>query len=148
MVDQKTMINGTTMNTSAKSNGLFENLGSFGADLATLAVLQARLAACDLREGINRVRLSLFALAIGALVCASGTIAFILGLSLWLAARLQIESGAAMMLSGAACLIVAGVIVFFCIRALTPIETAFQRSHEELERNLAWIRTTLVQSGR
>jgi hypothetical protein len=136
------------MNTRNEPNGFIEGIGSFGADLATLAVLQARLAASDLRDAARRARLRLLGLVTSLVICAAGMVAVILGVGLWLAARLGIEPGAGVLLSGVVVLAFAVTLGFLSVQALASGEPPFQRSHDELERNLAWIRTTLSQSGR
>ena len=135
-------------NKGTEPNGLIEGVGTFGADLAALAVLQARLAASDLREGAKRSRIALVAAMIGGIICTCGIGAIILGASLWLAANLEIQLSTALIAIGIASLFVAAMSLLSCVRALTTWESAFQRSHEELERNLAWIKTTLMHSGR
>ena len=129
-------------------NGLLEEISSFGADLATLAVLQTRLAACDLRDGVKRTRFALVAISLCGMVGAAGMVAMIIGAAFWLAAEFQVGPGQVMILLGLASLLVAASVSYACARTLAGIESVFQRSHEELERNLAWIRTTLAQSGR
>jgi hypothetical protein len=146
MAHQKVMSGGT--HTESQPNGFLEGIGTFGTDLITLAVLQARLAACELREGLKAARLGLVLLLFCVLVSASGLIAIVLGVALWMATVLQIQQGPAFLLVGLACMIAAALIGWLSVRALTPRIPVFQRSTEELERNLAWIKTTLLYSGR
>jgi Putative Actinobacterial Holin-X, holin superfamily III len=142
------IVNGARSSMGAQPNGLIEEISSFGADLASLAVLQARLAACDVRDGVKRTRFALVVMAICGMVSGAGIVAIIIGSALWLAARFQLDLGVVMILLGTASLLVAGSVSYACVRAVAAKESVFQRSHEELERNLAWIRTTLAQSGR
>jgi hypothetical protein len=146
------MANQTVIGRSTKPadrpNGVIQGVGSFGADLATLAVLQFRLVVSDFREGVKRATPALAALIIMAVVSVSGVVAIVIGASLWLASVLGLQPGTAMVLVGLACLIVAAAVTVFCIRGLASSVTVFRRSHEELERNLAWIKTTLTRSGR
>lgn len=51
--------NGPVASKDRQSNGVIEGVSSFGTDLATLAVLQMRLVACDLRESTRLRHLSL-----------------------------------------------------------------------------------------
>jgi hypothetical protein len=147
MAGEKIM-NGAASTSRSQPNGLMEEIGSFGADLASLAVLQGRLAACEAREAAKEARIAVLLLAISGMVFTSGLVAIFLGAASLLAARFGIEPGTAMVLSGLAGLLITAAIVFFSARSLLAMTSLFQRSHEELERNLAWIRTTLSQSGR
>lgn len=147
MADQEIM-NGARSKSGEELNGLMENISSFGADIATLAVLQARLAACDLRDELRRKRLAVVTMTICAMLGATGIVVITLGAAFWLSAAFQINIGQAMILVGVASLIIALAVSAPCVRMLAIRESVFRRSHEELERNLAWIRTALAQSGR
>jgi hypothetical protein len=136
------------MDAEAQPNGFLDGIGTFGADLVTLAVLQGRLAASELCEGLRAARLGLALLLFCVLISASGLVAIVLGVACWLAAVLDIQPGSAFILVGLASLICATLIGWLSIRSLTPRIPVFQRSVEELERNLAWIKTTLLYSGR
>ena len=70
------------------------------------------------------------------------------GLSWWLAAVFQVQVGIVMMITGLVALIIASVAAALLFRRLGKCFSYFRRSQEELERNLAWIKTTLVHSGR
>ncbi len=137
-----------TAKPTQQPNGVLEGVSSFTSDLATLAVLQARLAACDLRDGLKQATPALIALVIAGLVLASGIVAIVLGAAFWLASAFELQVGLAMILVGLAGLIASAVILVLSVRALTARAAFFQRSHEELERNLAWVKTTLKYSGR
>jgi len=45
-------------------------------------------------------------------------------------------------------LVISGVAAALLARSLTRSFSYFRRSQEELERNLAWVKTTLIHSGR
>jgi hypothetical protein len=123
-------------------------VSSLGNDLATLATLQARLAALDLRESMEHATPSLIGLVILGTVAAASVVVGLAGFSLWLATVLQVQAGIVMMVVALAGLIIAGVVSFFLSRSLVASFAYFRRSQEELERNLAWVKTTLVHSGR
>ncbi len=146
MADQAIM-NGSR-GPQGRPNGVIEGVGEFGSDLTTLAVLQARLAKCDLREGLRQTAPLLATLAILALLVLAGIIALVLGVAFWIAATFGIGTGVSMVIVGLACAVISGVIAMICIRFLITGPPIFQRSIEEFERNLAWVKTTLTQSGR
>jgi hypothetical protein len=123
-------------------------VSSLGNDLATLATLQARLAALDLRESMEHATPSLIGLVILGTIAAASVVVGLAGLSLWLATVLQVQAGIVMMVVALAGLVIAGAVSFFLARSLAASFSYFRRSQEEFERNLAWVKTTLVHSGR
>lgn len=133
---------------SPSNGGLTRGISSLSADVTTLTVLQARLAACDLRDEIRRVGTPIVVLGVCGMITAAGVFAIVLGASYWLSAALGVTLGAAMMLSGLAAALIGAAVAFLCVRKIASGGPVFRRSHEELERNLAWIRTTLARNGR
>jgi len=123
-------------------------VSSFGTDLATLGMLQARLAAMDLRDSTKQAIPSLVGLVAFGTIGAACTVVGLAGLALWLAEVFQARPGIVMILVALAGLVIAGIAAVFLVRALARSFTYFRRSQEELDRNLAWIKTTLVHSGR
>ena len=69
-------------------------------------------------------------------------------MALWLATILNIQPGIVMMAVALIGLVISGVAAALLARSLTRCFAYFRRSQEELERNLAWVKTTLVHSGR
>jgi formate hydrogenlyase subunit 3/multisubunit Na+/H+ antiporter MnhD subunit len=133
---------------SSRSNGLIDNVSSFSNDLATLATLQTKLAAADLREGLQKAAPAVGVLAAVGLLSVAGVTALVIGLAFWLAESFQLRTGSALALVGLGSLVVAALGAWLGARALASSFATFRRSSEELERNLAWIKTTLTQSGR
>ncbi len=121
---------------------------SFGNDLATLASLQAKLAAADARESLLKALPSVVGLGVLVLLLIGGMAAIVAGFAVWLAEALHLGLGVSLMLVGLGCLILGALFSLLCLRLLSKSFTAFRRSSEELERNLAWVKTTLTQSGR
>ena len=54
----------------------------------------------------------------------------------------------ALLLTGAVVLVVSAVVALLALRQIRAGFAVFQRSREELVRNLSWLRTVLVYSGR
>jgi formate hydrogenlyase subunit 3/multisubunit Na+/H+ antiporter MnhD subunit len=133
---------------AGRSNGLIDNVSSFSNDLATLATLQTKLAAADLREGLQKAAPAVGVLAAVGLLSVAGVTALVIGLAFWLAESFQLRTGSALALVGLGSLVVAALGAWLGARALASSFATFRRSSEELERNLAWIKTTLTQSGR
>jgi uncharacterized membrane protein YqjE len=144
----QTVRNGSADARDRSSNGVIEGVSSFGNDLATLAVLQLRLFALDLRESAKVAIPIVVGLVILGMIATAGIVVGLAGISIWLAEILQARSSVVMMVIGLASLVVAGVASAVLTRSLVSSFSSFRRSREELERNLAWIKTTLVHSGR
>jgi type IV secretory pathway VirB2 component (pilin) len=140
--------NGPVASRDRQNNGVIEGVGSFGIDLATLAVLQMRLAACDLRESAEAAAPIVAGLIIFWIIAGASATVGLAGLALWLATILNIRAGIVMMVVALIGLVICGAGVALLARSLSRCLAYFRRSQEELERNLAWIKTTLVHSGR
>lgn len=151
MADQTVLnkgVDGPAQRPKTNSNGLMGSVESFGNDLATLASLQAKLAAADARESLLKALPSVVGLGVLVLLLIGGMAAIIAGFAVWLAGALHLGLGVSLMLVGLGCLILGALFSLLCLRLLSKSFTAFRRSSEELERNLAWVKTTLTQSGR
>jgi len=144
----QTVRNGHAAANDREPSGVIEGVSSFGSDLATLATLQARLAAYDLRESMKGAAPAIAGLVTFATIAAASTVIGLAGLALWLATILQMQAGLVMMLVALAGIVIAGVAAALLARLLISSFSSFRRSREELERNIAWIRTTILHSGR
>jgi len=139
--------------TKSNSNGSPEarvvgGIAEFGNDIATLVELQAKLTMLDLKDCLAKVLVPSALIVVGLASILGAMPVVLLGAADLLAAALKIRDGWAMLLTGAFAVIVATVVVFISARKIGPSLSSFQRSREELNRNLAWIRTVLVHSGR
>lgn len=141
-------VRAATNGSGRPSGGLMENVSSFGNDVATLASLQSKLVAADARASLARAAPALGGLALAILLAFSGAIAIVGGLALWIAERFEMKTSVALMLTGLGALVLVALIGVVCVRLLGSSFTAFRRSAEELERNIAWVKTTLTHSGR
>jgi hypothetical protein len=144
----QTLRNGPAAPREKQDEGVIGGVSSFGADLATLATLQARLAAYDLRDSTKQAIPSLVGLVAAGTIGAACTVVGLAGLALWLAEVFQARPGIVMMVVALAGIVAAGIASALLVKSLMASFTYFRRSQEELDRNLAWIKTTLVYSGR
>jgi Putative Actinobacterial Holin-X, holin superfamily III len=133
---------------AANDRGVIEGVSSFGTDLATLTMLQARLAAYDLRDSMRSATPAIAGMVAFATVAAASTVVGLAGLALWLATVLQVQAGIVLMVVALAGIVIAGVASALLARSLIASFSTFRRSREELERNIAWIKTTIMHSGR
>ncbi len=142
------MVGETTMNrrngsTPSPPNGVAKGMGELTHDIVSLAELQFELFRIDCRDGLKRMLVPVALLLVAGIV-AAGTvpIALILlaellvqgaGLSrataFWIAALGGFAAAAAIGLAG-----------WFYIRGVVRV---FERSREELTRNMTWIKHAL-----
>lgn len=140
--------NGPVASRDRQNNGVIEGVSSFGIDLATLAVLQMRLTACDVRESAQAAVPIVAGLTVFWIIAGASATVGLAGLALWLATILNIQPGIVMMVVALIGLVISGVAGALLARSLSKCLAYFRRSQEELERNLAWVKTTLIHSGR
>lgn len=129
-------------------NGVLDGVSSFGNDLTTLATLQIKLASCDLRDSAQVAIPIAVGLAICGFIIMGCVVIALAGFALWLASVWQIPIGPCMMGVALGGLIIAGIAGALLARSFSKSFSYFRRSREELERNLAWIKTALTHSGR
>jgi len=152
MVDQAS-VKGEHAHPHPSGNGAPEQqvvggITGFGSDIATLAELQAQLAAADLKESLQKAILPLTLLVAGV-ICVIGALPIaLLGVASLLAAALKISAAWAMLMTGGVVMGVALIVMALSALRIGPSFSSFRRSREELTRNLAWIRTVLLYSGR
>lgn len=128
--------------------GVVGSIADFGNDVATLIELQAKLAALDLKECKDRALLPLY-VAVAAVVVVLGSVPVVLmGVAEGLVWAFGIHLALAVLLTGLGALALAGLIGFLSVKEITRSLEPLRRTNEELVRNLAWMRTVLVYSGR
>jgi len=132
----------------ASPGSLVGNIAEFGNDVATLAELQAKLAVFDAKDCLARATVPLIIVAAGAVLALGSIPVVLIGLADLIAASTRLSDGSARLLVGLVFLIGAGAAAFVALRASLRSLESFRRSNEELARNLSWIRTVLVHSGR
>ncbi len=128
--------------------GVVHNLADFGNDIATLVELQAKLAVHDTKDCLARATTPLIVLGVGSAVALASLPVILLGMADLIASNSTLSVGAARLIVGLAALVLAGVATYLGLRGSTASLESFRRSREELIRNLSWIRTVLVHSGR
>ncbi|MFO0950703.1 MAG: phage holin family protein [Isosphaeraceae bacterium] len=132
----------------ASIEGVIEGIGEFGGDVLNLTSLQAQLAAEDLRECGGRAVPGLIALAIAIPLAIAGFTVALVGLAYWLAPALGVSLAASFLICAAGGLLTAALVGYLGVRSIRSSTTSFRRSREELERNLAWLGSVVMHSGR
>ena len=142
------MVGETTMNrrngsTRSTPNGLAKNMGKLTHDIVSLAEFQFELFRSDCREGFKRMLVPIAMLLVAGTV-AVGTVP----IALILIAELLVQSAG---LSRAAAFSIAALSSFIVAVAMAVVGWSymrgvvrvFERSREELTRNIAWIKHAL-----
>ena len=148
MADQASVSRGNGANNHASPLTLVGNIADFGNDIATLAELQAKLAVLDAKEATGRATLPAIALGAGLAIAIGSVPVLLIGLADLVAANSRLSAGSARLIVGGLTLALALGVGFFGLRGSMASLDSFRRSKEELTRNLSWIRTVLVYSGR
>jgi len=133
---------------AANDNGVVGSITGFTADVFTLVELQAKLASVDLKEATARAVAPLAVVAVCLVVVLGGVSVFLAGVAALIARAFGISEGWALVLTSGAALAASLGLILVSIRQVTHCLQPVRRSQEELVRNLTWLRTVLVHSGR
>ena len=82
MAYQTTVRNGPAAANNKQQGGVIEGVSSFGTDLATLVMLQTRLAAYDLRDSMKSAAPAIAGLVAFVVIVAASTVVGLAGLAL------------------------------------------------------------------
>lgn len=126
---------------------LHGSLTELGTDLLTLADLQMKLAQTDLAETTREAKWPAAGLVAGLVVLLSCVPIALVGLAeliVW--AEWLPRFGAYLAVAGGFALL-AGLLSYLCVRGIARSGQAFQRSQQELRRNLNWIVKVFSESG-
>jgi len=116
--------------------------------VATLAELQARLALIDAKECVNQIRVPVALIVLGLIAINGAVPVVLLGIASLLATALNLSTGWALLLTGLTVLAAAVGVAGTAAMKLGSGTACFRRSQEELTRNVSWIKTVLLYSGR
>ncbi len=147
------MANQTSVNPDLASmepspGSMVGNIAEFGNDIATLVELQAKLAVIDAKDCLGRATLPLIILGAGAAVALSSLPVLLLGTADLLTTFTNLPVWASRMIVAAVSLVVSALVAYLSLREASGSIHSFRRSVDELTRNLSWVRTVLVHSGR
>ena len=144
MADQSSVNGHGTARVPGSSSAEFDGVAEFVDDLASLAELQAKLAAADFRDAARKSAVPIVLTVVGLTVLAASVLVALLGAGWLLASALNIHQGWAMILTAGVAIVLAGLVAGWGGMRLTHSFDSFRRSRQQLWLNLAWIRTVLV----
>jgi len=147
MADQAAVKDGNGVKVNAPAESMVESVAEFVNDITTLAELQAKLAAADLKEASGRALVPAIAVGAGLVLLLGSLPVVLIGVASLLAGT-GMSEGWALLLTGLAGMVIAGVLAVVAGLALGRSFTSFRRSQEELARNVSWVKTVIVYSGR
>ena len=128
--------------------GVLGNLSEFASDCSTLAELQAQLAALDAREAVRRAALPVVAAELGTTLLLAGEPVLMIGLAETLHALTALGRTVSYLIVAGLALLLGAGLAWFGMSGFGHVSGAFARSREVLTRNIAWVKTVLVHSGR
>ena len=148
MVDQASVNGRGTARGSGSSSAEFEGVAEFVDDLASLAELQAKLAAADFNDAGRKSVIPIVLTVVGLTVVVASVPVALLGAGWLLASALKIHQGWAMLLTAGAATTLGCLAAALGGKWLSHSFDSFRRSRKQLMLNLAWVRTVLVTSAR
>jgi hypothetical protein len=140
----QTTINGLRFR---KPEGILSSLEGLGGDITSLVELQAKLVAYDLKDAAAKAKVPSAILIVSAVVLMASLPVIFIGLAFALAS-LGVVQWAAFLITGGVLAAAAGVVGWISLVRFLKSFESFRRSREELVRNINWIRTVALQSGR
>ena len=147
MVDQTSVNGRVAAGVPGSSSVGFDGVAEFVDDMASLAELQAKLAAVDFREAARKSAIPIALTVAGLAVIVASVPVALLGAAWLLASVLKVPQGWAMLLTAGLAIALAGLVVGLAGMRLRHSFDSFRRSRKQLWLNLAWVRTVLVTSA-
>ncbi len=147
MVDQTSVNGRVAAGVPGSSSVGYDGVAEFVDDLASLAELQAKLAAVDFREAARKSAIPIVLTVAGLAVIVASVPVALIGAAWLLSSVLKISQGWAMLLTAGASITLAGLVAGVAAMRLRHSFESFRRSRKQLWLNLAWVRTVLVTSA-
>ncbi len=148
MVDQAFVNGRGTARGPGTSSAEVGGVAEFVDDLASLAELQAKLAAIDFRDSARKSAIPIVLTVVGLTVVVSSVPVALLGTGLLVASELKIHQGWAMLLTAGVAATLGGLVAGLGALLFRHSFDCFRRSRKQLWLNLSWIRAVLVTSAR
>lgn len=149
MADQATVNGGPKVAVDAPlTAGVFGNLAEFASDVTTLAELQTKLAVLDMKASAGKMAVPVVVLVVSGVLALAALPVLLLGLGELLAQFTTLSRGFSYLIVSGAFLVLAALLTVVSLPRIGPAFASFERSNEELTRNIAWLKTVLAHSGR
>lgn len=132
----------------ASPGDVVSNVAGFADDLLSLAELQARLAAIEAKQNVRAVTAGSVILITGGAIALAALPIVLVGIAELLVSFAGMDRGFALIAVAVAAFVVAGICVAVAVARLRGSDVGFPLSREEFTRNLNWVRTVLLYSGR
>jgi hypothetical protein len=132
----------------ASPGAVVGNVAEFGENLLNLAELQSRLAAIELRQNLQAARIGGTVIACGAVLALAAIPVVLAGIAELLVSYAGMNRGVALLTVSVATLAISGTCIALAVGRLRASGMGFPLTREEFSRNINWIRTVLVHSGR
>ena len=130
-------------------DGVIGNLAELAGDVSTLAELQTKLAVADAKVAIGRAILPAGLIGAGAVLTLAAAPVALIGAAELLADAMGLaHRGWAYLIVAAAALALTALLVLIGLPRLLRSFESMAHTREELSRNVAWVKTVLVNSGR
>ena len=127
---------------------MISGVAEFTEHLLTLAELQARLAAIEVRQNVDAARVTGSVVLAGATLALASLPVLLIGVAELLAFGLALSRGVAYVSVAAVTLGIGGACVAIAGSQLRRTAVGLPISREEFARNINWVRTVLLHSGR
>ncbi|MGP0064795.1 MAG: phage holin family protein [Isosphaeraceae bacterium] len=127
---------------------MVSNVAEFGENLLSLAELQGRLALLEMKQNVQTARLTAPVILGGAVLGIASLPILLAGIAELLVSELGMKRGLALLGVAVAALAIAGTCIVIAGGRLRRSAVGFPLSGEEFTRNLNWVRTILMYSGR
>lgn len=139
---------GATNGNGARPGNVVGNLADFGDDLLSLAELQARLASIELKQNVAAAKVGGVVMMTGAVLALAALPIALAGIAELLVSSLGMDRGFALLAVAVAAFAIAGTCMAIAAARLRGSDLGFPLTREEFTRNLNWVRTVLLYSGR
>ena len=134
-------VNSRAPNRTGPVAGFAGQAAEVTGDLLELAELQAKLARLDAREAVKRIVGPLGMLVFAASMAIASLPVVFFGIAGGIAVAASIQPWIANLIVGLLGAVIAAAVAWFALRTMTTALDAFQRSTDELAKNVAWFKS-------
>jgi hypothetical protein len=124
------------------------SVAEFGENLFTLTELQAKLAALELRHNLNATKAGATVILGGIALALAGLPLALLGIAELCVSELGFKRGYALLGVAGGAILGGSLLVGSVILLLRNRSLGFPLTMEEFSRNLNWVRSVIMHSGR